>query len=97
MDLTSILVQAAAGAIGGNATGAAAKNISLGPIGNTITGALGGGLAGPILGGLLGMGGGDMSAGLDFAAIAQGFATGGVSGALTAAVLGFIKAKFMGR
>lgn len=93
MDLTSILVQAAAGALGGNAAGAVAKDISLGPVGNSITGALGGGLVGPLLGGLLGMGGGDMSAGMDFAAIAQGFATGGVSGALTAAVLGFIKSK----
>ena len=94
MDLTSILVQAAAGAIGGNATGAAAKNVSLGTLGNTITGALGGGLAGPLLGGLLGMGGGDVSAGLDFATIAQSLATGGVSGALTAAVIGFLKSKF---
>ena len=93
MDLTSILVQAAAGAIGGNAA-AAAKNVSLGTMGNTITGALGGGLAGPLLGGLLGMGGGDVGAGLDFATIAQSLFTGGVSGALTAGVLGFIKSKF---
>jgi hypothetical protein len=93
-DLTSLLIQAVAGAIGGNATGAAAKNISLGPVGNTIAGALGGGLAGPLLGSLLGIGGAEAVAGLDFASIAQGFATGGVSGALTAGVIGFIKAKF---
>jgi hypothetical protein len=94
MDLTSLLVQAAAGAIGGNATGALAKNISMGPIGNTIAGALGGGIGGQILGPLLGMGGAAAMGGLDINAIIQGFATGGVSGALTAAVLGFIKSKF---
>lgn len=95
MDLMSILIQAVSGAIGGNAAGAAAKNISLGPIGNSITGALGGGLLGPILAGLLGLGGTAAAGGLDVNAIIQGFATGGVSGALTAAVLGFIKSKYM--
>lgn len=94
MDLTSILIQAISGAIGGNAAGAAAKNISLGPLGNTITGALGGGVLGPILGGLVGLGGTAAAGGLDVNAIVQGFATGGVSGALTAAALGFLKAKF---
>jgi hypothetical protein len=94
MDLTSILIQAISGAVGGNAAGAAAKNVSLGPLGNTITGALGGGLAGPLLGSLLGLGGSAAASGLDVNAIVQGFATGGVSGALTALVLGFIKSKF---
>jgi hypothetical protein len=94
MDLTSILIQAVSGALGGNAAGAAAKNASLGPVGNSITGALGGGLLGPILGSLLGMGGTAAASGLDVGAIVQGFATGGVSGALTALVLGFVKSKF---
>jgi hypothetical protein len=94
MDLTSILIQAVSGAIGGNAAGAAAKNVSLGPVGNSITGALGGGLLGPILGSLLGMGGTAAASGLDVNAIVQGFATGGVSGAVMALALGFLKSKF---
>jgi hypothetical protein len=94
MDLTSLLIQAVAGAIGGNATGAVAKNISLGPLGNTIAGALGGGLGAQILGPLLGLGGAAAAGGLDINTIVQGFASGGISGALTAAVIGFVKAKF---
>ncbi len=91
MDLASILIQAASGALGGNAAGAVAKNVSLGPIGNSITGALGGGLLGPLLGSLLGLGGTAAASGLDVNAIVQGFATGGVSGALTALALGYVK------
>jgi hypothetical protein len=94
MDLTSILIQAASGALGGNAAGAAAKNVSLGPVGNTITVALGGGLLGPLLASVLGMGGTAAASGLDVNAIVQGFASGGVSGALTALALGFLKSKF---
>jgi hypothetical protein len=94
MDLTSILIQAISGALGGNAVGAAAKNVSLGPVGNSITGALGGGLLGPLLGSLLGLGGTAAASGIDLNTIVQGFATGGASGALTALVLGFLKSKF---
>jgi uncharacterized membrane protein YeaQ/YmgE (transglycosylase-associated protein family) len=41
MDLTSLLVQVISGAVGGVGTGAAAKNYSLGTIGNVIAGAVG--------------------------------------------------------
>ena len=58
--------------------------------------ALGGGLGGQLLGSLLGLGGTAAASGLDVNAIINGFATGGVSGALTALVLGFIKAKLAG-
>lgn len=94
MDLTSLLIQAVSGAIGGNAAAAATKNDALGTLGNTIAGALGGGLGGQILGSLLGFGGAAAASGLDINAVVQGFATGGVSGALTALVLGFVKSKF---
>lgn len=90
MDLTSLLIQAASGAIGGNAAAAATKNDSLGALGNTIAGAIGGGLGGQILGSLLGA----TASGIDINAILTGFATGGVSGALTALALAFLKAKF---
>ena len=96
MDLTSLLIQAVSGAIGGNAANAVAKNDSLGSLGNTIAGALGGGLGGELLGPLLGLGTTAAASGLDINAIISGFATGGVSGALTALVLGFIKSKLAG-
>lgn len=90
MDLTSLLIQAVSGAIGGNAAAAATKNDALGTLGNTIAGALGGGLGGQLLGSLLGFDAG----GLDIGAIVSGFATGGVSGAFTALVLSYLKSKF---
>ena len=92
MDLTQLLIQAASGAIGGNAAAAATKNDALGTLGNTIAGAIGGGLGGQLLGPLLGL----TASGLDVNAIISGFATGGVSGALTALVLGIVKAKLAG-
>ena len=42
MDLVGLWVQAISGAVGGSAVGSAAKNYSLGPIGNAIAGAVGG-------------------------------------------------------
>jgi uncharacterized membrane protein YeaQ/YmgE (transglycosylase-associated protein family) len=42
MDLTAVLVQLIAGAVGGNAAGLVNKTKSLGPMLNTILGALGG-------------------------------------------------------
>ena len=89
MDLTSLLIQAASGAIGGNAAAAATKNNALGTLGNTLAGALGGGLGGQLLGPLLEID----TAGLDIGAIVSGFATGGVSGAITALAASWIKSK----
>ena len=40
MDLTSLIVQVIAGAVGGSAAGAAAKDYSLGTLGNAIAGAI---------------------------------------------------------
>ncbi len=96
MDLTQLLIQAASGAIGGNAAAAVARVDSLGPLGNTIAGALGGGIGGQLLGSLLGLGGAAATSGLDVNAIINGFATGGVGGAMTALVLGILKAKLVG-
>ncbi|MFA5950804.1 MAG: hypothetical protein WC807_11040 [Hyphomicrobium sp.] len=94
MDLTSILIQAASGALGGQVANTATKNDSLGSIGNIIAGALGGGLGGQILGPLIGLGGAAATSGIDLNAVVSGFATGGVSGALTALVLAYVKSKF---
>ena len=95
MDLTSILIQAASGAVGGQVANTATKNSALGGIGNILAGALGGGLGGPVLGSLLGLGGAAATSGIDLQAGASGVATGGVSGALTALALGYVKAKFL--
>jgi hypothetical protein len=40
--IVGIIIQLVIGAIGGNATGAAARNLSLGTAGNSIVGAIGG-------------------------------------------------------
>jgi len=42
--LINLIIQIVAGAIGGNAAGAALKDVSLGTAGNTIAGAIGGGV-----------------------------------------------------
>ncbi len=44
--IINLIIQLMAGAIGGNAVGAAAKNVNLGTAGNTIAGALGGAAGG---------------------------------------------------
>ena len=41
--LINLIIQVVAGAIGGNAAGAASQDVSLGTAGNTILGAIGGG------------------------------------------------------
>ena len=54
MDIITIIIDVMAGAIGGNATGAAAKQYSLGPAGNTIAGVIGGVIGGWIVAKLFG-------------------------------------------
>jgi uncharacterized membrane protein YeaQ/YmgE (transglycosylase-associated protein family) len=49
MDIITIIIDVMAGAIGGNATGAAAKRYSPGPAGNTIAGVIGGVIRGWIV------------------------------------------------
>jgi uncharacterized membrane protein YeaQ/YmgE (transglycosylase-associated protein family) len=46
MDITSIIIDIIAGAIGGNATGAVAKQFNLGTAGNSIAGVIGGVIGG---------------------------------------------------
>ncbi|MFA5899476.1 MAG: hypothetical protein WC829_10230 [Hyphomicrobium sp.] len=94
MDIASLIIQLISGAVGGNAAGSYAKDTGLGTVGNTIAGALGGGVGGQILTSLLGLGGTAAASGLDIGTIISAFATGGVSGGLTALVLGYLKTKF---
>lgn len=53
MDLTTLLIQAISGAVGGNVGGWLNKAKSLGPLVNTILGAVGGVGGGQLLGGTL--------------------------------------------
>jgi hypothetical protein len=93
MDITSLLIQLVSGALGGNAASAVNKDTGLSPIGNTIAGALGGGIGGQILSALLGIGGTAAASGMDIGTIVSAFATGGVSGGLTALVIGYLKTR----
>ena len=81
MDLTAVLVQLIAGAVGGNVAGLANKAKSLGPLLNTILGALGG------------VGGGQLGE----AALGGGTATdigaSAVVGALLPLIVGMMKKK----
>ena len=93
MDITSLLIQLVSGALGGNAAGAVNKDTGLSPIGNTIAGALGGGLGGQILHSLFGVGAATAASGMDIGTIVSAFATGGISGGLTALVIGYLKTR----
>ena len=93
MDLTALIIQLVAGALGGNAAGNVSKDTSLGPLGNSVAGAVGGGVIGQILNAVLGIGGTAVASGLDFGSIVSAFATGGIGGGVTALVIGLLKAK----
>jgi len=93
MDIVSLIIQLASGAVGGNVAGAILKKYSLGTTGNSIVGILGGGLGGQILamlglGGLAGAGGGGA---LDIGSIVSSVAGGGVGGGVLMAIIGLIR------
>src|SRR4029078_7729992 len=90
MDITSLIVEAVSGAVGGNVAGAAMKDKSLGTVGNSIAGILGGGLGGTILQSVMGSaaaGGG----GMDIQSILTNVGGGGVGGAILMVVVALIK------
>jgi hypothetical protein len=92
MDITSLIVEAVSGAVGGNIAGAAMKDKSLGPAGNSIAGIVGGGIGGTILQMVMGgaaAGGG----GMDMQSILANVGGGGVGGAILMAIIGMIKAQ----
>ena len=98
--ITSLIVQAVAGALGGNAAGGLVKNINLGPIGNSITGALGGGIGGHLLQALIpvltGATATVSAGGFDIAAALGQAAGGEVTGAIVTVIVGLIKNAVMG-
>ena len=85
MNLTALLVQLLAGALGGYVAGNASKEMSLGTIGNSVVGALGGGVGGQVLFAILGLGG--------TVQIVSALVVGGVSGGLATLLIGFLKWK----
>lgn len=90
MDIIGLITNLVSGAIGGNATGAGLKNLSLGVLGNTIAGLVGGALGGYILqavGLLSHFGLADATVGT----LLGQAGTGLVSGGVLTAVVGLIK------
>jgi len=89
MDIVSLVIQLASGAIGGNVAGGLFKNLSLGTLGNSIAGIVGGGIGGQILTSLLGIGA--AGGGLDIGSILTQVAGGGVGGGALMAIIGVIR------
>ena len=94
--ITNLIVQLIAGAVGGNAAGAALKDYDLGKLGNTIAGALGGVGGGQILTALLPMLAGT-TGNVDIGAILGQAVGGGVAGAIVTFVVGLIKNAMAGQ
>jgi len=91
MDITSLIVEAVSGAVGGNIAGAAMKEKSLGAVGNSLAGIVGGGLGGTILQTV--MGAAASGGGMDMQSILANVGGGGVGGAILMAIVGMIKAQ----
>jgi hypothetical protein len=92
--IINLIIQLIAGAVGGNAVGAASKDINLGALGNTIAGAVGGVGGGQLLTALIPMLAG-VGNNVDIGALAGQAVGGGIAGAIVAAVVGVIKNKMM--
>ncbi|WP_395769716.1 hypothetical protein [Arenimonas sp.] len=76
--LLPMIIQLVSGAVGGNAAGAALKNLSLGNTGNSVVGAIGGLL-------------GSMAASGQLEGMIGNIVGGGAGGAILLAIVGFIK------
>ena len=94
--LINLIIQLIAGAVGGNAAGAAMKNIDLGALGNTIAGAIGGAGGGTILTALLPILQG-AAGNVDIGAVLGQAVGGGVAGAIVTAIVGLIKNAMAGQ
>jgi len=94
--LVNLIVQLIAGAVGGNAAGAAMKNIDLGALGNSIAGAIGGAGGGTLLTALLPILQG-AAGNVDIGTVLGQAVGGGVAGAIVTAVVGLIKNAMAGQ
>ncbi len=94
MELLPLVIQLIAGAIGGNAAGAVLKDKSLGALGNTIAGIIGGAVGGKLLGLLLGGAAAvdpAVVSGMNFTALIEQIAGGGIGGAVVVVLVGLVK------
>ena len=96
MDIMTLVIQLIAGAVGGNVAGAAMKEKSLGGAGNSIAGAVGGLILGQIVqrltgGAVTADAAAAVASNLDIVSIIKDLASGGIGGAVLAAVGGMIK------
>jgi hypothetical protein len=94
--IINLIIQLVAGAIGGNAVGAGAKNLDIGTLGNTIAGAIGGAGGGTLLTSLLPLLQGAGS-NLDIGALVGQAVGGGVAGAILTAIVGLVKNAMAGQ
>jgi uncharacterized membrane protein YeaQ/YmgE (transglycosylase-associated protein family) len=102
--LESWIINAIAGAVGGNLAGSVLKNLDAGWLTKSIAGVVGGSAGGQILGmlppemvaGMAKMMEGQSVMGLDLNNLAGGVASGGVGGAIALAIWGYVK-KMMAR
>ena len=96
--IIGFIIEIVAGALGGNAAGAAAKKYSLGAAGNSIAGAIGGLILGQVLA-AIGIGepgmataeGAPAAGGVDVGALVAQLVGGGVGGAALTVIVGAIK------
>jgi len=96
--IVGLVIEIIAGAVGGNAAGAAAKKYSLGTTGNSIVGAVGGVILGQILAamgigepGMAAAEGAPAAGGLDVGAIITQVVGGGVGGGALTVIAGLVK------
>ena len=94
MDILSLIIQLASGAVGGNFAGSVMKNLSLGALGNTLAGLIGGGLGAQILESALGSAKLATDAGIDPGQIISQIAGGGVGGGVLMMLMGLLKQNF---
>jgi uncharacterized membrane protein YeaQ/YmgE (transglycosylase-associated protein family) len=92
--MEQLILQAIAGAVGGNVAGKTMQSSSMGALGNTIAGLVGGGVLGQIVTMLFSSGAVEAAAGaagLDIGSIVASVASGGIGGAVLTAVVGMLK------
>jgi hypothetical protein len=90
--LVNLILQVAAGAIGGTAAGSALKDLSLGKAGDAISGAVGGGIVGQILAAVLNSPEAAAAVqGIDIGGIVKDLVGGGAGGAAVMAIIGAIR------
>lgn len=94
--MVNLIIQLIAGALGGNAAGAAMKNLDMGALGNSIAGAIGGAGGGTLLTALLPMLQAAESGNVDVGALLGQAVGGGVAGAIVTAIVGLIKNSMAG-